>query len=603
MNNYDSNKLKAYEIKVLDKFVSICEKNKLKYFLAYGTLLGAVRHKGFIPWDDDIDVYMEPEDYYKFKDIMRNNPEPGYFYQSLETEKKYSLTFSKLRMDGTLVVEKKLKDEKVHSGIFIDIFPLLPFPNDERLQKKFFTNMKLINLLVEADLKDKTKYNNYGKGGKFLSKLFKFIPRCIRSIIASYMLKRILLPQFNYDKYICAFDHKTIDKSLFSKSTNILFEGKKYRAPKNYDKYLTTTYGNYMVLPPVDKRYGHSFELVDFDYNKTNEKIDFVILWVDGNDPKWQKEKNKYDTSKKSSGVNGIVRYRDWDNLKYWFRGVEKFAPWVNNIYFITWGHLPEWLDTSHPKLKIINHKDYIPEEYLPVFSSNPIILNIHRIKGLSDKFVFFNDDMFFINDVKQNDFFINGIPCDNYNEVNWDSNDEESTFSGMLKNNYNTLNKYFNKRKVIIRNLFKYVNYKYGLRRNLQTIKTTITHSNFVGIYNNHIPQPFLKSYFNKVWDLEGEKLLETTSRRFRSKEDLTEYLIRYFQLLDGNFIPRDYKLGKYFSVKDDNMELINYIENQSGCCICINDSDKNFDFEKCKNEINNAFDKILNEKSKFEK
>ena len=93
-------------------------------------------------------------------------------------------------------------------------------------------------------------------------------------------------------------------------------------------------------------------------------------MWVDGNDPEWQKEKNNYD--KKDNADGSIVRYRDWDLLQYWFRGVEKFAPWVNKVYFITWGHLPKWLDTSNPKLVIVNHKDYIPEEYLPTFSANP---------------------------------------------------------------------------------------------------------------------------------------------------------------------------------------------------------------------------------------
>ena len=158
-SSYDTDKLKKYELEVLDKFVSICEKNNIKYFLAYGTLLGAVRHKGFIPWDDDIDVYLKPEDYYKFKEVMKNNPEDGYFYQSLETEKYYSMTFSKLRMDNTCVIEKKLKREKIHNGIYIDIFPLLPYPDDKNEQKNFFNNMKIINLLIEADLKDKTKYN------------------------------------------------------------------------------------------------------------------------------------------------------------------------------------------------------------------------------------------------------------------------------------------------------------------------------------------------------------------------------------------------------------------------------------------------------------
>ena len=122
--------------------------------------------------------------------------------------------------------------------------------------------------------------------------------------------------------------------------------------------------------------------------------IDFVIIWVDGSDKKWLHEKNKYQ--KNSINIDAeINRYRDWDNLKYWFRGVEKYAPWVNNIFFVTWGHIPSWLNTNNPKLKIIKHTDFIPKEYLPTFSANPIELNLHRIEELSENFVFFNDDFF----------------------------------------------------------------------------------------------------------------------------------------------------------------------------------------------------------------
>ena len=134
--------------------------------------------------------------------------------------------------------------------------------------------------------------------------------------------------------------------------------------------------------------------------------IDFIITWVDGNDPLWQAEKAKYQAVKGDASVN---RYREWDTLRYWFRGVEKFAPWVNKVFFVTWGHLPSWLNTEHPKLRIVKHTDYIPSEYLPTFSSRPIDMNFHRIEDLSEHFVYFNDDMFLLRPVQQADFFVNG--------------------------------------------------------------------------------------------------------------------------------------------------------------------------------------------------
>ncbi len=90
-------------------------------------------------------------------------------------------------------------------------------------------------------------------------------------------------------------------------------------------------------------------------------KIDFVITWVDGSDKAWQQEKRKFEPAggrQDASVDNAKERYRDWGNLRYWFRGVEKYAPWVRKVHFITWGHLPTWLNTVHPKLHIVRHED-----------------------------------------------------------------------------------------------------------------------------------------------------------------------------------------------------------------------------------------------------
>ena len=184
------------------------------------------------------------------------------------------------------------------------------------------------------------------------------------------------------------------------------------------------------------------------------EPIDFVIIWVDGNDKEWRAEKDKYD-DKPVSTSNSEVRFRDWDNLQYWFRGVEKFAPWVRKIHFVTWGHLPKWLDTSNPKLNIVNHKDYIPEKYLPTFSSHTIELNLHRIEGLADKFVYFNDDMFITAPTKAEDFFKNGKPCDTVAmDCIYFNKDSAGFFNGA---NLNIINNHFNKRASIKKNFKKF--------------------------------------------------------------------------------------------------------------------------------------------------
>jgi len=123
--------------------------------------------------------------------------------------------------------------------------------------------------------------------------------------------------------------------------------------------------------------------------------IDFVVTWVDGNDPVWQKERAEtLGLHEYAASGNGVCRYRDWSSFRYWFRAVETYAPWVRYVHLVTWGHVPEWLKLDCPKLRIVNHKDYVPAEYLPTFNCQPLELNLFRIPDLSEHFVYFNDDM-----------------------------------------------------------------------------------------------------------------------------------------------------------------------------------------------------------------
>ena len=143
-------------------------------------------------------------------------------------------------------------------------------------------------------------------------------------------------------------------------------------------------------------------------------EIDFVITWVNMDDPEWQKEFAKY-SGKTVTEKNSVTdaRFRDYGFLKYWFRGVEKFAPWVRKIHFITSGQKPDWLDAENPKINLVSHKDYIPQQFLPTYNSVVIERYIHKIPGLADHFVYFNDDFYIINSITPERFFRNGLPCD----------------------------------------------------------------------------------------------------------------------------------------------------------------------------------------------
>src|SRR5699024_1665485 len=278
--------------------------------------------------------------------------------------------------------------------------------------------------------------------------------------------------------------------------------------------------------------------------NMKDVPIDFVIPWVDGSDPDWNEEKQKYDGKSNIDSRN--IRYRDLDNLKYWFRGVEEFAPWVNKIHFITWGHLPSWLDTFHPKLNILKHEDYIPEKYLPTFSTRPIELNFHRIEGLTEHFVYFNDDMFITKRVEKDDFFKNGLPCDTAVMMPMISKFRNSTMAN-VSNVMEIINTTYEKNSVIKRNLFKWLNVKYG--KHLISTILMLPYKNFPGFLNQHLPNSYLKKTFEELWDNEYEVLDKTCRNKFRTAKDVNQQLLKYKQYADGNFYPRKPDIGRTYN------------------------------------------------------
>lgn len=330
-------------------------------------------------------------------------------------------------------------------------------------------------------------------------------------------------------------------------------------------------------------------------------KIDFVIPWVDGNDPAWREEKDKYMPQLQEDSRE--ERYRDWDNLRYWFRGVEKFTPWVNKIYFITWGHVPNWLNTQYEKLVIVNHRDFIPEEYLPIFNVNPIEMNLHRIKGLSEHFVYFNDDTFIIKKMDKHAFFIDGLPCETA-ALNVHCPDARFNTYGHLQA-IGIINKYFNYRKTLMKNWTKWFNPKNG--KNVLRTVYLLPCPRFSGMYQTHLPTAFLKSTFETLWKLEPDLLRETTGSRFRNKLDYTQWLFKDWQLASGNFMPRNSNIGKSYVLEQDEATIVSverYIQQQKGKMICINDSSLTNDkFLNYKERVIEAFQKILPEKSSYEK
>lgn len=332
-------------------------------------------------------------------------------------------------------------------------------------------------------------------------------------------------------------------------------------------------------------------------------KTDFVIAWVDGNDLEWRKEKEKYSPSKIDES-NSDNRYRDWGLLPYWFRGVEKFTPWVNKIFFVTWGHVPEFLNIDNEKLEIVSHKSFIPKKYLPTFSSHAIEVNLHRIPKLSEHFVYFNDDMFIIRPMPETSFFRSDLPCTCGSERPIELAGDIGIWQHAAVNDLGIINKNFCKSTQVEKYQKKYASSEYRWQDNIRTkVIERLYPDYFTGFKNLHAPAAYLKSTFESVWNAETDLLDKTSSNRFRTAEDVNQWVMLWWQIASGNFSP--FSVDNVVSgITDDTVEdLSKIISSQNHDMICLNDPDGDIDFNALSDRIKSAFDAILPDKSSFEK
>ncbi len=339
-----------------------------------------------------------------------------------------------------------------------------------------------------------------------------------------------------------------------------------------------------------------------------NLAIDFVIAWVDGNDPQWIQEKNANLNLPENRAYAeyglidaGTTRFRDWDNLRYWFRAVEQYAPWVRKIHFITNGQIPAWMNTEAPKLHVVKHSDYLLPEYLPTFNSHPIELNMHRIEDLAEHFVYFNDDFFLNAPVKPEEFFVNGLPCCALEESPLSCSSGE-LWEYVRLNDTAFLNRHFDRLESRRTHPDWWFNLKnpVGLIKNL--LFSTIRRNKFFGLEANHLPQPYLKSVIREVWELEPELLHETSRHQFRCMLDVSQCILKHYQMLSGRFHPSNIRRKSYvFSGQWDPNEAAKAITDRKYHMICINDSVA-ADFETARDIVNTAFAKTLPNKSSFE-
>lgn len=271
MDEITKTKLRQVQLQILDRFVQICKENELRYFLCYGTCLGAVRHKGYIPWDDDIDVCMPRKDFMVFVEIVLSQKDTDYFFEYYMTNPTYGHCFAKYCKRNTLFIEPN----GLKQAIYIDIFIQDKIPSPEYALK---SRVPLLIHKIDA----LTTVRREGLVGRdFLTRCVYYLTRWV-PVKWFFKLETRLMVRFEETdaKYYLDYgdtpfhmDRITIPIDEFEPYTQLEFEGKMYNVPRNWHLYLSRIYGDYMTLPPIEKRVTHYPQLICF-----NTDTDDIII-------------------------------------------------------------------------------------------------------------------------------------------------------------------------------------------------------------------------------------------------------------------------------------------------------------------------------------
>lgn len=253
-------RIKERQLEIMDEIHRLCETNKISYYIIGGTLLGAVRHKGFIPWDVDIDIAMTREEYIRFKEICARELGRDYFYTDYHDEKNYIAPHARVcdRNSRLEIKFDRLNSFNMVSGIYIDVFPLDNAPDDVSLREWQAQKLKAVRILKERRI----PYS-------YSAKRWKRIAHHIRSFLLSWIsvpklnaYQQNLMMKFSSEDTQCvcsmasqyAYSKQCMPREIYGTPVLLEFEGRKYYAPEKYTDYLTRIYGDYMQLPPEEKR-------------------------------------------------------------------------------------------------------------------------------------------------------------------------------------------------------------------------------------------------------------------------------------------------------------------------------------------------------------
>ena len=269
MENDQLKKIHELEIVMAEEIKRICQKYEIKYFLLAGSTLGAVRHGGFIPWDDDMDVGMLREDYEKFLKVCKTELGQQYFLQTWDTDPEFPYSFAKIRLKGTHMVVRFSAKSNMNNGIFVDIFPFDSVPDvvvARKLQgaecfmcRRLLWIKKGLGKSTKNTVLDTIKYNLFFA----FSHLFGY-----ESLIKHFKKIQVRYNGKNTKKIVTdgsyGYSKESIERSWTDELVMAKFENTEFPIFKKYKEYLTYLYGDYMKLPPENERGGHLRVEIDF---------------------------------------------------------------------------------------------------------------------------------------------------------------------------------------------------------------------------------------------------------------------------------------------------------------------------------------------------
>ena len=292
--------------------------------------------------------------------------------------------------------------------------------------------------------------------------------------------------------------------------------------------------------------------------------MDIVITYVDGKDPLWLEDYRR----NVDEAVNE-KRFRDWGTLKYLLRGIQAYMPFVENVFLVVArdSQVPAWVDRS--ELKVVLHEDFVPSKFLPVFSCNPLEVYLHRINGLGDRFLYFNDDIFPLAPCSEEDFFKDGKARIGFNR--------QFFRFGMY-------------RKICVNS--------WRMARKSAGLGTSMTY-----LRPQHTCAPMIRPVCAELFEKVRKEADLTAARKVRSSEDLNQYIYSDYQLLTGNATDKRQSC-KHFSLGTSSLDRIcSFIDNPTMSLACINDVNiPESLFMEMKESLVASFERRFPTKSRFE-